>query len=262
MHYKGNILIDRGLPGAPLSVGAIAVWNRIFARYPKIHIVGYYAGQYALGPEQAAVAALLTAHPHIDGLMSQAYGVGAIAALKAISAKPAPMIAATFNETMLACVQNHIGCLTSVNPTWLSGLAMKYAVDALDGRIGKTAQWVHDEVAPYSTNNVQMFAYSIVGVDLEQPDRRAAFQRQADDSCPVQSEVVTPLLFAWSEDAAELARVRIEGGEISPLVPIAAPAREGQVPRFGCSTVLLGDHMVHLVRKECHGGWEEAVLAA
>lgn len=106
------------------------------------------------------------------------------------------------------------------------------------------------------------FAYSIIGVDLEQPDRRAAFQRHADDSCPVQSEVVTPLLFAWSEEAAELARVRIEGGEISPLVPIAAPAREGQVPRFGCSAVLLGDHMVHLVRKECHGGWEEAVLAA
>ncbi|HWE60193.1 MAG TPA: substrate-binding domain-containing protein [Chloroflexota bacterium] len=156
LHHKGNILIDRGLPGAPLSVGAIAVWNKIFAQYPKIHIVGYYAGQYALGPEQSAVAALLTAHPHIDGIMSQAYGVGAIAALKAAGAKPVPMIAATFNETMLACVQNHIGCLMSVNPTWLSGLAMKYAVDALDGKISKTARWVHDEVPPYSTNNVQI----------------------------------------------------------------------------------------------------------
>lgn len=156
LHHKGNILIDRGLPGAPLSVGAIAVWNKIFAKYPKIHIAGYYAGQYALGPEQAAVAALLTAHPHIDGIMSQAYGVGAIAALKAAGDKPVPMVAATFNETMLACVQDHIGCLMSVNPTWLSGLAMKYAVDVLDGKIGKTARWVHDEVPPYSTNNVQI----------------------------------------------------------------------------------------------------------
>lgn len=156
LHYKGNILIDRGLPGAPLSVGAIAVWNKIFAKYTKIHVVGYYAGQYALGPEQAAVASLLTAHPHIDGIMSQAYGVGAIAALKAAGEKPVPMIAATFNETMLACVNNHIACLMSVNPTWLSGLAMKYAVDVLDGKVAKPAQWVHDEVPPYSTNNVQI----------------------------------------------------------------------------------------------------------
>jgi len=33
---------------------------------------------------------------------------------------------------------------------------MKYAVDALDGKMSKTAKWVHDEVAPYATNNVQI----------------------------------------------------------------------------------------------------------
>lgn len=149
LHGKGNILVDRGLPGAPLSVGALGIWQQIYAKHPGIHVVGYYAGQYALGPEQSAVAALLTAHPHIDGIMSQAYGVGAIAALKAAGEKAVPMTAANFNETMLACVSNHIPCLIGVNPTWLSGLALKYAVEALDGKISKTAQFVHYPVSPY-----------------------------------------------------------------------------------------------------------------
>lgn len=149
LHGKGNLLIDRGLPGAPLSVGAIGVWQQIYAQHPGIHVVGYYAGQYALGPEQSAVASLLAAHPHIDGLMSQAYGVGAIAALKAAGEKPVPMTAANFNETMLACVNDHIPCFITVNPTWLSGLALKYAVDALDGKISKTGRFVHYQTPPY-----------------------------------------------------------------------------------------------------------------
>jgi ribose transport system substrate-binding protein len=130
-------------------VGALGVWQQIYAKIPGIKIVGYYAGQYALGPEQSAVASLLTAHPHIDGFMSQAYAVGAIAALKAAGEKAVPMTAANFNETMLACLGNNVPCLIGVNPTWLSGLAMKYAVDVLDGKIGKTAQFVHYAVAPY-----------------------------------------------------------------------------------------------------------------
>jgi ribose transport system substrate-binding protein len=148
LHNKGNILIDRGLPGAPLSVGQLGVDQQIFAKIPGIKIVGYFASLYAVGPEQSGVAALLTAHPHIDGIIAT-YGVGAIAALKAAGDKAVPMTAANFNETMLACLSNNIPCMIGVNPTWLSGLAMKYAVEVLDGKIGKTAQFVHYLIPPY-----------------------------------------------------------------------------------------------------------------
>jgi ribose transport system substrate-binding protein len=148
LHNKGHIFIDRGLPGAPLSVGGIAVTLKIFSKIPGIKIDGYFASLYAVGPEQSGVAALLTAHPHVDGIMAT-YGVGAIAALKAAGDKAVPMTAANFNETMLACVTNNIPCEIGVNPTWLSGLAMKYAVDVLDGKIGKTAQFVHYFISPY-----------------------------------------------------------------------------------------------------------------
>jgi ribose transport system substrate-binding protein len=148
LHGKGDILIDRGLPGAPLSVGGLGVDAQIYAKFPGIKVVGYFASLYAVGPEQSGVAALLTAHPHVDGIMAT-YGVGAIAALKAAGDKAVPMTAANFNETMLACVTNNIPCEIGVNPTWLSGLAMKYAVDALDGKISKTAQFVHYFIPPY-----------------------------------------------------------------------------------------------------------------
>ena len=122
--------------------------HKIFAKIPGIKVVGYFASLYAVGPEQSGVAALLTAHPHIDGIMAT-YGVGAIAALKAAGDKAVPMTAANFNETMLACVSNNIPCEIGVNPTWLSGLAMKYAVEVLDGKIAKTAQFVHYLIPPY-----------------------------------------------------------------------------------------------------------------
>ncbi len=148
LHGKGHILIDRGLPGAPLSVGGLGVDAQIFAKFPGIKVDGYFASLYAVGPEQSGVAALLTAHPHIDGIMAT-YGVGAIAALKAAGDKAVPMTAANFNETLLACVTNNIPCEIGVNPTWLSGLAMKYAVDVLDGKMSKTAQFVHYALPPY-----------------------------------------------------------------------------------------------------------------
>ncbi len=167
LHGKGNLFIDRGLPGAPLSVGAIAIWNKIYSKFPGIHVVGYYAGLYALGPEQSAVAALLTAHPHIDGLMSSGYGVGAIAALKAAGQKPVAMTAANFNETMQSCVTNHIPCLIGVNQTWLSGLAMKYAVDALDGKISKTATFVHDQLPPYCNIQCTIPGTKVKGIQIK-----------------------------------------------------------------------------------------------
>jgi ribose transport system substrate-binding protein len=148
LHDKGNILIDRGLPGAPLSVGQLGIDQQIFGKIPGIKIVGYFASQYAVGPERSGVAALLTAHPHIDGIIAT-YGVGAIAAFKAAGDKAVPMTAANFNETMLACLSNHIPCMIGVNPTWLSGLAMKYAVQVLDGKIAKKAQFVHYLIPPY-----------------------------------------------------------------------------------------------------------------
>ena len=77
---KGNIILDRGLAGAPISAQLQQGYEKVLAKYPDIKVVGYYNGNYALGPEQSGVAALLAANPKIDGIMTQGYGSGAIQA--------------------------------------------------------------------------------------------------------------------------------------------------------------------------------------
>ena len=60
---KGKVLMDDGLAGAPISEQFAKNFAKAFAKYPGIEVVGHYNGNYALGPEQQGVAALLAAHP-------------------------------------------------------------------------------------------------------------------------------------------------------------------------------------------------------
>ena len=65
---KGSILVDRGLAGAPISAELENGFENVIKDYPDIKIVGYFNGDYALGPEQAGVASLLAAHPQVDAI--------------------------------------------------------------------------------------------------------------------------------------------------------------------------------------------------
>ena len=79
---KGNVIVDRGLAGAPISAQLQEGYEKVLAEHPDIKVVGYYNGDYALGPEQSGVAALLAANPQVDGVLTQGYGSGAIQALQ------------------------------------------------------------------------------------------------------------------------------------------------------------------------------------
>ena len=61
LNGKGNVLLDRGLAGAPISAQLQEGYEKVLANYPDIKVIGYYNGEYALGPEQSGVAALLAA---------------------------------------------------------------------------------------------------------------------------------------------------------------------------------------------------------
>ncbi len=125
LHGKGNVFVDRGLAGAPISLELFDAYTGVLARYPKIHIVGYFNGNYALGPEQSGVAALLAAHPNVDGILTQGYATGALQALKNAGHKLVPVIGFSYNGTLVKCAQWHATCMLGSNPAWLSGLAAK-----------------------------------------------------------------------------------------------------------------------------------------
>jgi len=156
IHYKGNIFLDHGIAGVALADqlynGAIKVFNK----YKGIHVVGTFYSNFALGPEQSGVASLLTAHPKVDGVSTEGYGVGAMRAFKNAGHRQVPVAAYSYNITTVTCLKLHVTCLAAATPAWISGLAMKLAVQALDGRISKKARTYFNPTTFYETNHVKV----------------------------------------------------------------------------------------------------------
>ena len=131
---KGKVFVDRGLAGAPISAQLQNGFENVLKKYPGIEIEGYFNGNYALGPEQQGVAALLAAHPQVDAILTQGYGSGAIKALQDAGRPLVPVAGGAYNTASLVCAQTPgAQCILESNPAYLSAEAMKLAVAVLDG---------------------------------------------------------------------------------------------------------------------------------
>jgi ribose transport system substrate-binding protein len=135
---KGKVFVDRGLAGAPISEQLQSGFEKVLKTYPGIEIVGYFNGNYALGPEQEGVASLLDAHPQVDAILTQGYGSGAIKALQDAGRPLVPVAGGGYNSASLVCAQTEgAQCILETNPAYLSAEAIKLAVDILDGKEAK-----------------------------------------------------------------------------------------------------------------------------
>jgi ribose transport system substrate-binding protein len=131
---KGKIIVDRGLPGNPISELSNKEIDTVIATYPGIEIVGEYISNYALGDEQAGVTSLLAANPQIDGILTAGYGTGALQALKDANRPLVPIVMFAYNGSATACAQEPgLKCLIYTHPPYLSAEALKLAVEILDG---------------------------------------------------------------------------------------------------------------------------------
>jgi ribose transport system substrate-binding protein len=130
---EGKVIVDRGLAGAPISAQLQEGYEKVLADYPDIEIVGYYNGDYALGPEQSGVAALLAANPEVDGILTQGYGSGAIQALKDAGRPIVPVTGFSYNVSAVTCAETEgAKCILGANPAYLSSEAIKQAVEMLE----------------------------------------------------------------------------------------------------------------------------------
>jgi ribose transport system substrate-binding protein len=135
LHGKGNVFEDTGLAGAPISATITNAWASVLKNYPNIHVIGTYQGQYALGPEQQGVASLVAAHPDVNGILTQGYCTGAIKALQSANHPLVPMLCQSYNQTYVALATDKgASGFIMANPAWLSVLAMKTAVEILEGQ--------------------------------------------------------------------------------------------------------------------------------
>jgi len=130
---KGNVLLDLGLPGAPVSALLQNGYEKVLVQYPDINIVGRFNGNYGLGPEQSGVAALLAANRQVDGILTQGYGAGAIQALQNAGRPVVPVAGFSYNISAVTCVQTEgAQCILASNPAYLGAEAIKLAVEILD----------------------------------------------------------------------------------------------------------------------------------
>lgn len=149
---RGNVLVDRGLAGAPVSAELLHGYEHTLAKYPGIRIVGYFNGDYSLGPEQAGVADLLAVHSDVDAILSQGYGAGAIKALEDAGRRIVPVTGGSYNVSTVTCAQTPgAACILGSNPPYLSAEALKLAVDILDGKIPHEKRIL--VTAPFLTTN-------------------------------------------------------------------------------------------------------------
>jgi ribose transport system substrate-binding protein len=135
MGGKGEVFLDRGLPGVSLSDDLLRGYKAGLAKYPGIKIDGYFESQFALGPEQSGVANLLTAHPNVGGITVSGYGSAAIKALLAAGKKPVPVAGYSYNISMVTCAKTPgAKCILATNAPYLAAQGMKIALDVLDGK--------------------------------------------------------------------------------------------------------------------------------
>ena len=162
---KGKVLLDRGLAGAGISEMLETGYEKVLKDNPGIEVVGYFNGNYALGPEQSGVASLLAANPHIDGILTQGYGVGALKALQDAGRPVVPVTAFSYNISGVTCAQTPgAKCILGVNPAYLSSEAIKLAVEILDGK--KPASKIIQFESPRLTTDVLKADYS-KGAELQ-----------------------------------------------------------------------------------------------
>jgi ribose transport system substrate-binding protein len=131
---KGKVIVDRGLPGSPISEASNKEIEKVLGSFPGIEIVGWYTSNYELGAEQSGVASLLAANPQIDGILTAGYGTGAIQALKDAGRPLVPIVMFAYNGSASACAKEAgLKCFIYTHPPYLSADAIKMAVDILDG---------------------------------------------------------------------------------------------------------------------------------
>lgn len=132
---SGSVFVDRGLPGAPISAlieGGFKDGLRMQA--PSVTIAGSFDGKYAIGPTQQAVASLLAGKPDVSGVHTQGYCTAVFNAFKQAGRKPVPTTCYGYNGELVACAQNRVPCAILSGAPTVVQVAMKLALDALDGK--------------------------------------------------------------------------------------------------------------------------------
>ncbi|MCC6495528.1 MAG: substrate-binding domain-containing protein [Propionibacteriaceae bacterium] len=129
----GKIAVDTGMPGSTAGNTLYESAMKVFKEH-NINVVAEFAGQYADGVGQQQIGSILAAHPDLDGIYTQVYAETVAAAFKDAGRKLVPATAFDTNAGMLAAIDNKMDVMIGNNVPGLGAIALKVAVDVLDGK--------------------------------------------------------------------------------------------------------------------------------
>jgi len=133
---KGDIIMNRGVPGFEGDNAEYKGATDALKKYPDIHIVAEVYGKWDESVSQAEMTKVLPGHPNINGVLSQAGGYGVVQAFLNLHRPFVPMTGEASNGWRLAMLkykdQGLVGISVGDPPT-LGAYALKVAVDTLDG---------------------------------------------------------------------------------------------------------------------------------
>jgi ribose transport system substrate-binding protein len=132
---KGDMEVfqDLGLAGNPLAKLFSDGLKKAQELNPKIKVTCTFQSKYALGPEQEGVAKCLGAHPNVDGVWAMGYAGGAMKALDEAGHPQVPVTGGAYNVGTTNCFELKGECLLASYPAYIGALALKTAVEILDG---------------------------------------------------------------------------------------------------------------------------------
>ena len=90
--------------------------------------------------------------------------------------------------------------------------------------------------------------HSVWEVDAKDMNRRSPNRGAADQNGAIPAEVVLPFVAARIEEPGSLPGPRVDSRKVGSLVVVTRDARQGKVAGAVAAAVLLGNHVVDLVK--------------
>jgi len=174
LHNKGGVFSDNGLGGNPESNTILQGFlTGLKKTGPKVKNLAIFTGDFAEGPEQSAISALIPAHPNVSGVMTEGYCKPVFNAFKDAGKPAVPATCFAYNGELVACAKKtgHECAILSGSPEVIQ-TCMQIALKILQGK-GKAYKPGPSHVYPiplylFVTDLSKVHLGSVKGLTIEQ----------------------------------------------------------------------------------------------
>jgi ribose transport system substrate-binding protein len=133
---KGNVLLNTGVAGTQASKLRVDAAMAVFDKYPGIKVVAKTNGDWSSAVSQVEATKALSAHPHIDGVYSEAGADGVVRAMLGLGLPLVPTtgeatagyVRMLYDKSMQA---KGLNGMVTADPGYDAALAVKRAVEIL-----------------------------------------------------------------------------------------------------------------------------------